>query len=140
MNQSLNLQTIVVLPPKFPWKWCIHKYDLLARKSSTIKAPSLSRRVRAHTYNKRNMGGFWYPYLFGSTRVSTFSTPDKFTCKICSMYSIITKLCKVARTSTMCTRVHISIHIIMCVSMMSMCMAWRVCMQMWSTFLLKHGF
>ena len=39
---------------------------------------------------------------------------------------------------TMCTSVHISIHGIMCVSMMSMCMPCMVCMYMRTMFLAKH--
>ena len=53
---------------------------------------------------------------------------------------IITKLSKVALTSTMCTSVYMSIHRIICVSMMSTFMPYFVCMHMRSIFLAKHGF
>ena len=56
------------------------------------------------------------------------------------MYSIITKLSKVALTSTMCTSVHMSIHRVMGVSVRSMCMPWFVYMQRWNLFLSKHRF
>jgi len=56
------------------------------------------------------------------------------------MYSTITKFYKMVRSSTMCTSVHTSIHRIMGVSMMSMCMPWMMCMHMWSMFLSKHRF
>ena len=116
MHYSLSLQNMVVLPPNFSWKWCIQNCHHLAQNASAIKAPTLSRQVRAHTYIKYNRGEFWYPYSIGSMWHSTFPNPNKFICKIWSMYSIISKSCKVALTSTMCTSVHMSIHSVVCMN------------------------
>ena len=104
------------------------------------KAPILSHQARAHTYIKYNRGRFWYPYSIGSMGVSTFSIPNKFICKVWIMYSIITKFCKVALTSTMCTCVHMSIHDVMWVNMRSMCIPCIMCINMWCMFLANHGF
>ena len=56
------------------------------------------------------------------------------------MYFIITKLSKVALTSTMSTCIHMSIHHVMGVKVRSMCMSWSVCMHRRNLFLSKYGF
>ena len=125
---------MVVLPPNI-LEGDASNVVSIKLKSITIKAPKLSRQVRAYTYKKYNRGGFWYPHFLGSMGVSSFPNQNKLICKIKNIYSIITKACKVTLTSTICTCVHMSIHRVMCVIMMSMCMPCFVCMNMWSMFL-----
>ena len=106
---SLGLQTKMVLLP--------NSFEIDASKivifklgtHPTSRHQQLSRHVRAPTYIK-DRSGFWYPYSFGSKEVSSFPNLNKSICKILIMYPIITKSCKVALTSTMCTSVHTSIQ------------------------------
>ena len=91
-----------------------------------LKSQIPSRQVRAHTYIKQNRSGFWYLYSIGFMGVSTFPNSNKLFCKIWIINFIITKFCKAALTSTMCTSVHMSIHGVMCMNMRSMCMPWFV--------------
>ena len=58
--------------------WCVH----LAHHAYAIKAPILSRHVRAHTYIKHKWWRFWYPFLLGSMGVSIIRKPNTFICKI----------------------------------------------------------
>ena len=69
MNYTLNPQNMVFVPSNLldsgasnvcPSSPC----------ASTTKAPNLSRRVRTRTYIKYKRWGFWYPFSFGSMRVS----------------------------------------------------------------------
>ena len=50
--------------------------------ATTIKTPSLSHFVRARTYIKSTRWGFWYPFSFGSLRVSIVKNPNILISKI----------------------------------------------------------
>ena len=82
-NYAPNLQT---------W-WLSHQTSLIAVHqiyvhrvhTSTTKASSLSRFVRALTIKKQRWG-FWYPFSFGSLGVSLVRNPNIFISKIYMMY------------------------------------------------------
>ena len=113
MNYSLSLQTMVVLIP-----------IILEGDASNVVSIKLKRIHNQGTIpltscespylHQIKYNDFCYPYSFGSMGVSTFPNPNKLVCKIWIMYPIITKLCNVALTSTMCT-VYTWAYIVLCV-------------------------
>ena len=64
MNQSLGLQTMVVLPPNFLDSDASIRYVHLAHVS-IIKAPTLSRHVRAAPTSNTSSGDFGIYFLLG---------------------------------------------------------------------------
>ena len=63
-NYAPKLQNMVVVPPNLfdsdASNMCVHQVH-----TSTTKAPSLSRFVRALTYIKNQRWEFWYPFFLG---------------------------------------------------------------------------